>query len=177
VKSLRLQRRLLEEKRRQVGLAIQAIEEVEAELKTAARTAPNFSALKKIIEIMERQTNMEWTKKYYSDEAQVKIAEKAKTFTPEMQAQVTQQWNELVRDIETAIRNNEDPAGVNTRSLGERWAGIVRGFTGGNPEIQKGLNKLYADQANWPSNFQKPFSDEVYGYMKKVMAAHGISCN
>src|SRR6185312_5287641 len=61
VKSLRLQRRLLEEKRRQVGLAIQAIEEVEAELKTAARTAHNFSALKKIIEIMERQTNMEWT--------------------------------------------------------------------------------------------------------------------
>jgi len=38
------------------------------------------------------------------------------------------------------------------------------------------VNSFYADQTNWPSTFQKPFSDEVWQYIKKAMAAHKISC-
>lgn len=172
--TLRMQRRLLETKRWQVGMAIQAIDQAEQSLQSGG--TPDAAALKKIIEIMERQNNMEWAKKYYSEEAQVKIAEKAAGFTPEMQAAVTEKWNQLIRDVETAMRNQEDPASASARSLAERWSGMVRGFTGGDPEIQKGLNKLYADQGKWPANFQKPFSDEVAEYMKKAMKAHGISC-
>lgn len=172
--TLRMQRRLLETKRWQVGMAIQAIDQAEQSLGSSG--SPNPAALKKIIEIMERQNNMEWAKKYYSEEAQAKIADKAAAFTPEMQAAVTEKWNQLIRDVEAAMRNHEDPAGANARSLAERWSSMVRGFTGGDPEVQKGLNKLYADQGNWPSTFQKPFSDEVADYMKKAMKAHGISC-
>ncbi len=172
--TLRLQRQLLEAKRWQVGMAIQAIDQAEQSMQSGK--TPNMAALKKIIEVMERQNNMEWAKKYYSEEAQARIAEKAANFTPEMQAAVTEKWNQLVRDVEAAIRNHEAPAGANARSLAERWTNLVRGFTGGDPEVQKGLNKLYADQSNWPSNFQKPFSDEVWAYVQKAMAAHRISC-
>jgi DNA-binding transcriptional MerR regulator len=173
--TLRLQRRLLEEKRRQVTTAIHAIEEAERSLQEG--TAPRLAALKKIIEVMEMQNNMEWTKKYYSEEAQDKIEKKAATFSPQMQAQISQQWSELIRDVETAIRQNEDPSGLKARNLAERWSTLVRGFTGGDPDIQKGLNRLYQDQGNWPTTFQKPFNDEVWAYVKKAMAAHGISCD
>jgi DNA-binding transcriptional MerR regulator len=176
--TLHLQRRLLTEKRRQLETAIAAIAEAEAEAERAiaSRRAPDLAALKKIIEVMERQNDMEWTKKHYSEEAQAKIAERAQTFTPEMQAKVTEDWNELIRDVESAISSHEDPAGAKARKLAERWVGLLSGFTGGNPEVQKGLNKLYADQGNWPQSFQKPFSDEVWAYVKKAMAAHKISC-
>ena len=78
--TLRLQRRLLTEKRRQLETAIAAIEEAEAEAERAiaSRRAPDLAALKKIIEVMERQNDMEWTKKYYSEEAQAKIEERKK---------------------------------------------------------------------------------------------------
>ena|SRR5690242_873160 len=171
--TLRLQRQLLEAKRLQVGLAIQAIDEAEQSLQS--EDTPNLAALRKIIHVMERQNNMEWAKKYYSQEAQTKIAEKAANFTPEMQAAVTEKWNQLFRDIEAAIHNHEDPTSTNARALAERWSNLVRGFTGGDPEVQKGLKKLYADQSNWPSNFQKPFTDEVWAFVKKAMAAHRIS--
>ena len=172
--TLRLQRRMLLEKRLQVETAIQAIEEAQQSLKFSR--APNLTALKKIIEVMERQNAMEWTKKYYSEEAQAKIAERAKTFTPEMQAKVTQDWNDLIRDVESAISSHEDPTGAKARKLAKRWSEMVRGFTGGDAGVQKGLNKLYADQGNWPSSFQKLFSEEVWQYIKKAMAAHKISC-
>jgi len=172
--TLRLQRQLLLEKRAQVDAAIQAIQEAESSLQSGA--APRLAALKKIIEVMERQNSMEWTKKYYSDEAQAKIAERGRMFTPEMLAKVEQDWKELFQEIEAAMAGNLDPASPQARSLAERWTELLRGFTGGDPEIQKGLNKLYADQANWPKNFTRPFSDEVSGYIRKVMAAHKISC-
>ena len=172
--TLNLQRRLLRDKKRQIELALRAIEEAERSM--GSSHAPDWAALKKIIEVMEMETNNEWMKKYYSDEAQSKIAQKATSFTPEMQAQVTQQWNDLIRDVENAFQSRQDPAGAPARGLAERWAGMARGFTGGDPEVQKGLNKLYADQANWPATFQKPFSDEVWNFIRQAMKAHGISC-
>lgn len=172
--TLRLQRQLLEEKRRRVEMAIQAI--AHAERSFSPGCAPDWQALRKIIEVMEMQSNMDWTKKYYSEEAQAKIAERAKTWTPELQAQVTEQWRELFAEIETAIAQHEDPAGAKAQALAKRWSELVRGFTGGDPEVQKGVNQLYADQGNWPANFHKPWSDEVEAFIRKVMAANKTSC-
>lgn len=172
--ALSLQRRLLTEKQRQLAMALTAIAEAEAEAERALRSrrAPDLAALKKIIEVMERQNDMEWTKKYYSDAAQAKIAERAQTFTPEMQTKVTQDWNDLLRDVEAAIASHEDPASAKARQLAERWSGLVKGFTGGDPEVQKGLNKLYSDPGGWPASLKKPWSDDVDAFIRKAMAAH-----
>lgn len=172
--ALRIQRRLLLEKRLQVEAAIRAIEEAESSLKSGV--APDLAALKKIIEVMERQNSMEWTKKYYSEEAQAKIAERARTWTPELQAKVEQDWKALFADIEAAMASNVDPASAKAKALAQRWTELLRGFTGGDLGVQQGLNKLYADKSNWPENFTQPFKDEVWQYIKKVMAAHKISC-
>jgi len=173
--ALRLQKQLLQEKRRQVGMAIQAIEEAERSMSEQSTQSPDLAALKKIIEVMERQNNMEWTKKYYSPDAQATIAERAATFTPEMQAEVTKKWNELFSDIEMAMQQGEDPTSAKAKQLAQRWVELLKGFTGGDPEVQKGLNSLYADKSNWPKTFEQPFKNEVWGWMKKVMAANGIS--
>jgi len=171
--TLRLQRRLLQEKRRQVDAAIQAIEEAERSIQSGS--APELAALKKIIEVMERQNSMEWTKKYYSEEAQAKIAERGREWTPEMQAAVEQKWKALISDVEAAIAAKLDPASAKAGELALRWQELIRGFTGGDPQIQQGLKKLYADEQNWPQNFQKPFSDAVCEYIAKVTQAQGSS--
>src|SRR5260370_36063525 len=127
--TLYLQRRLLIEKRQQLDLAIQAM--AEAERSTVLGRTPDWTALKKIIEVMEMQNNMEWTKKYYSEEAQAKIAERAKIWTPELQAKVSEDWQKLVQDVEAAMAAGEDPASAKVQALAKRWSQLVRGFTGG----------------------------------------------
>jgi hypothetical protein len=153
--------------------AIQAIEEAERSFMSGG--AADLAALKKIIEVMERQNAMEWTKKYYSEEAQAKIAERARTWTPELQAKTEQDWKTLIAEVEAAIAAKLDPASAKARALAQRWSELIRGFTGGDPEVRKGLGKLYADQQNWPQTFTKPFSDEVCEYLKKAAQAHKIS--
>ena len=176
VATLRLQRELLSGKRRQVEAAMRAIDAAERSI--ASNGEPDWTTLKKIIEVLEMQANNDkaWMKQYYSEEAQAKIAELNKNWTPEMQIKVQQDWKDLICDVESAISGRVEPASGQAQALVQRWSDLVKSFTGGDPEIQKGVNSFYTDQTNWPSTFQKPFSDEVWQYIKQAMAAHKISC-
>jgi DNA-binding transcriptional MerR regulator len=162
--ALRVQREVLEERRRLLDQAIRAIGEAERN--------PRPALLRKIIEVIGMQENTDWKTKYYSPEARAKIEERGKDWTPEKQEQATRAWLELIRDVEAAL--GEDPAGERAQALAERWRKLVEGFTGGDADIAAGLRKLYADQANWPAEFQeqmKPFRNRaVWDFIGKAMA-------
>jgi DNA-binding transcriptional MerR regulator len=167
--ALQLQRTVLEQKRHMLDMAIQAIGDAERSIAPGGR--PDAALLKKIIEVIEMQDNNAWAAKYYTPEARAKIAARAKEWTPELQAKVSAEWTELFRDVEACL--NEDPAGEKAQALAARWKKLVAGFTGGDPEIGAGLNRLYADKANWPEQMKErmaPFSNpKVWEYMGRAM--------
>ena len=167
--ALRMQRTVLEEKRKLLDRAILAIKAAE---RSIAPGRPADSALlTKIIEVIEMQNDNSWTEKYYSPEARAKIDERKKEWTPELQAQVSKQWTELFADVEAAL--DEDPASEKAQALAARWKALVAGFTGGDPEIGKGLNKLYADRPNWPAAAKEQMASfgnpKVWEFMGRVM--------
>jgi DNA-binding transcriptional MerR regulator len=165
------QRLVLEAKRKLIDRAIRAIQDAERTLATGKR--PDAAILKKIIEVIEMQDNPNWTEKYYSEEARAKIAERGKAFTPEMQEQVSKQWTELFRDVEASL--HEDPAGAKAQALAVRWKTLVEGFTGGDPEVTKGLSAVWKDKANLPASTQaqmKPYGNpKVWEFIQGAMAA------
>jgi hypothetical protein len=63
------------------------------------------------------------------------------------------------------------------QALVTRWRTLVEGFTGGDPEIQKGLNRMYSDVPNWPAERQATFQTafgirpEIQEFIRKAMAA------
>ena len=162
--ALRMQREVLEERRRMLDRAIRAIREAERTTRPAL--------LRRIIEVIGMQENTDWKAKYYSPEARAKIEARGKDWTPEKQAEATRGWTELMADVEAAL--GEDPAGEKAQVLAARWRYLVGQFTGGDPEISTGLRKLYADQGNWPGDFReqmKPFlKQEVWEFIGKAMA-------
>ena len=162
--ALRRQRTLILEKRRLLDLAVEAIQR--AENTTASGELADWEAIQKIIEVIHMQDNMEWAKKYYSDEAREALAKRQ--VPVEVIEQAQGDWAVLIKDVEAAL--GEDPAGPKAQALAARWRKLIEGFTGGNPEVQKGLNKLYADQGNWPTTFKNPYSDEVGAFICQAMA-------
>jgi DNA-binding transcriptional MerR regulator len=165
--ALRAQRQVLEEKRALIGRAIDAIREAEQ--------SPDAGRLRKIIEVIEMQSNTDWTAKYYSPEAREKIESRKAQWTPELQAQATQQWTDLYRDVTAASEAGEDPAGEVAQALVARWQALVNAFTSGDYEIASGLQKLWSDQANWPAEAaerMKPFVNPVVGdFLEKARRA------
>jgi len=147
---LRLQRRTLEEKRRHLDAAIRAISA--AERLTAKGRAANWVTFQKIIEVIQMQNNTDWMMQYYSEDARRAIAERAKDWTPELQARCEADWAALGKDIEAATTEGVDPASARAQALADRWSKLIEGFTGGNPAVMEGLKKLYSDREHWPAN-------------------------
>ena len=165
--TLRQQRQAIEEKRNRLELAVQAIQR--AEYVVATSGAPGWETFAKIIEVINMQSNMDWTKKYYSEEAQHEIQKRAETIPREVIEQAQRDWATLISEVQAAVSDGEDPASEKSQALAGRWAELIKGFTGGNPEIQKGLNRMYSDQENWPASMPKPFSDEVQEFIAKAI--------
>jgi MerR family transcriptional regulator, thiopeptide resistance regulator len=160
---LRLQREIIVERRRRMDMAVKAIEE--AERLMASNGEPDWEVFTKIIEVINMQKDWEWVKNYYSQEQLEKLS---KGWSPELQQKAEQDWATLIKDVEAAL--GEDPAGERAQALAERWSKLIEAFTGGDPGIEQNLKKLYADQANWPSTFQKPCSDGVSAFIAKAIA-------
>ena len=168
--TLQLQRDVLTEQRRRIDRALAAIGRAESLL--AASGAPDWDAFKQIVEVITMsEMDYSWTKKYYSEEAQQKIEERKQAISPEVIEQGQRDWAVLIREVQQAVAEGVDPQSERAQGLAARWSELLRGFTGGDPEIQKGLNKMYADKQNWPAAFPRPFGDDVQAFIMQAMAA------
>jgi len=172
--ALRMQRTVLEAKRRLLDRAISAIRR--AEQSFAGGGPPDAATLKRIIEVIEMHDKTDWSEKYYSPEARARIEERRAAFTPEMQAKAHQEWQDLFRDVEAAL--GEDPASEKAQALGARWKKLVGQFTVDDRGIADGLNKMYADRPNWPAHvkeYMAPFSNpKVWEFMGRVLKCSSL---
>jgi MerR family transcriptional regulator, thiopeptide resistance regulator len=165
--SLQLQRKILEAQRERLDLALKAINRAEQVFNENGAT--DWESFNKIIEVINMQQNTDWTKKYYSETAQAKIEERKSLWSPQLQERVTKDWNDLTADIEAAIADGVKPSDERAQTLAARWGALIEEFTGGNREIQAGLNRMYADEKNWQTDWKKPFSDEVQNFIGEAM--------
>jgi len=167
--ALTQQKAIITEKRQQLDSAITAIDKAQKLLVT--NQEPDWETFKQIIEVINMQNNMDWTRKYYSADAKQKIDERAASISPEEMEQGQRNWASLIREVETAVSEGMDPESEAASSLAMRWSELIKGFTGGDREIQTGLNKMYSDQSNWPANFPKPYSDAAGKFIHEAIAA------
>lgn len=168
--ALQRQRRVLEEKRRLLDRAIKAIAEAELKIRSGERLEPQV--LKRIIEVINMQSNSDWMTKYYSEEGRAKVEARKHLWSPELQERVSKQWSDLFRDVEAAL--GEDPASEKVQALAERWMKLVEEFTAADPDITQGLKNLYKDRPNWPAEPQeqmKQFSNpKVWNFIHEAIA-------
>lgn len=167
--ALRRQQRVLGEKRRQLEQAITTI--AAAERSVRSETGPDWTLFRHVIQEIEMQNETNWQAKYYSPEAREKVEQRKALWSPELQERVSRQWNELFADIEASL--DKDPASPEAQALAARWRELLAGFTGGDPEIQKGLNRMWQDQQNWPAADRErvTIKPEVQEFIMKAMRA------
>jgi len=166
--TLQLQRKIIEAQRNRLDLVLEAINRAEKVFEQDGAT--DWESFNQIIEVINMEQNMDWTKKYYSESAQAKIEERKSLWSPELQERVTRDWNELTRDIEAAIADGVAPSDEQAQALAARWNALIDEFTGGDKEIREGLNKMYSDEKNWPqTSWKKPYSDDVQNFIAVAM--------
>ena len=142
VATFRQQREVLEERRRLLDRAIQALTEAEAAVASGASSTT--AILQEVIRVMEMQ-DVDVMRKYYSDEAWETWKHHYEDWPPE-------DWRALYKDIIAAM--GSDPKGPIAQSLVDRWLTIVQGASP-QPAIRSGLIKAWADREHWPAAFKR----------------------
>lgn len=166
--ALGIQRELLREKQGQIECALQAIER--------AIQAPGTEGVRVVIASLTKpgQDLNRWTEKYYSAGAKMKIQARRPQFTPAMQVEVSARWAELTAEVERQL--TADPASSVAQRLLRRWTALVEEFTQGDGEIQAGLQRTWADRANWPKDMRQKtagFRPEVMAFIARAREAAG----
>ena len=152
---LRRQQIVLAEKRQQLDAAIRAIGRAEQSL--ASRRDPDWALFVQIVKEIDMQNSTEWSKKYYSPAAQQTVEARQTQWTPELQERVTREWNALLADVGAAVEAREPATSARAKALAVRWRALLQDFTGGDAEVQQGLNKMWADKENWPADLRGRF--------------------
>jgi DNA-binding transcriptional MerR regulator len=170
--ALRMQRSALEEKRRLLDRAIGAIREAEAIV--ASGKPAGAAVLKKIIEVIEMQTNNDWMKKYANEAAQAKMDARKGEWSPELQERVSRQWMELIAEVQAAIGAGEDPASPKAQALAARWKELVESFTKGDADVTQAVSNVWKDRANWPEHAKeqaRPFqiTPQMWQFIRSAM--------
>jgi DNA-binding transcriptional MerR regulator len=166
--ALRMQREIIRQRRTQLDRALDAIERAESAI-GIDREATRWEALRTIIEVMKLENNdWSWTKNYYSAEAQEKIDVRAAAISKEDLEAGQRAWTQLIAEVEAAAKH-ENPSSDRAQELAKRWKALVHEFTGGDPAIHSGLNKLWSDRTHWPKDFKRPWSDDADRFIKAAM--------
>jgi DNA-binding transcriptional MerR regulator len=160
--ALRAQREALEEKRRLLEQAINAVREAEAALHSDGQAPP--ALYQRIIEVIDMQTNDDWKAKY-EQLVDAKVA-RLKSLAPEDLKAVRQEWSALIEDVRQAL--TDDPAGPRAQELAGRWLDLLGRLMGGRVDrTMVGAGTAYQAAGSWaPSDADKP----VWEFMQKVLA-------
>lgn len=163
--ALRWQRKVLEQKQDLLARAMTAIQEAEKAITQGHPADP--AILKKLIEVINMQEDIEVMKQYYSEEAWAKRR-------PRYAQGPSQDWKDLFRDVEAAL--GEDPAGETGQALASRWMALVERDSGGDPQLLAGGIKAWADRRNWPASLRRGIAkynvEATAQFIGKATTAH-----
>ncbi|MFN8608711.1 MAG: MerR family transcriptional regulator [Vulcanimicrobiota bacterium] len=155
--SLSLQVRVLIERRAQIDRILRILSEGPDDLTN-------------IIERIEREMNMDWMQQFYDPESWQKLAQRAKTYSPEEQQRDQQRWISLFEEARQHI--GDDLLCPTVQRLAARFKELVDEFTMGDPKIVQGLRAMQAQGAR--GVLKEPYTD-VKDFLGRALKAGGMS--
>jgi DNA-binding transcriptional MerR regulator len=187
--ALAQQRSMLRDRRGQLDRVIAAVERAERALAAGWRAS---DAIAEVMEVMRMEQQGDWRKKYftdeqlqemerlskgvYSEEAQAKLAARGAHWTEEDQARATQAWADVDADLKRMVAAGTDPASAEAQAWAQRRSELLQAFTGGDPDIEAGLQKWW-ETFNAMPEAQRPFAatsftPEEAQFMEQAMEAY-----
>jgi len=159
--ALRWQRKEIEDKQAHLGHALQAIRAAEKALDLGHPARPVI--LKRIIEVIDVQHDIELMKRYYSEEAW----ERRRRYYEEGPSA---EWQALYREVRALL--GEDPGSDQAQEVADRWLTLaVRSYTG-DPDVQTDSMTAWMDREHWPPAMKRRIAEfnleEVIAFIEQA---------
>jgi DNA-binding transcriptional MerR regulator len=121
------------------------------------------------IDAIEVMTRME---RYYTPEQLEALGKRAEALGEDGMQRAQEEWATLIAEVEAERVAGTDPADPRLDPLVERWTGLIRQFTGGDPGIKASLQRMY-DTEGAERASRGAMHAETMAYAGEAMAARG----
>ena len=182
--ALSQQKALLREQRWQIDNVIQAVEQAESILQTEE---PGWDTVVDVIRAIRMEKQNDWQKKYFTDEQRAametlhtkaysqealdKLA--SREWTEEDQRGVDQQYNALYAGVKRVVAEGQEPSSAEAQELAGQAIALLEAFTGGDPEIEAGLQNWWNQYQEIPAEqrpYQSPLSEDESAFLERAKA-------
>lgn len=83
---------------------------------------------------------------YYTPQQLAYLQERQEILGEERIQQAQSEWQELIEEVRTAIKNGIDPTSESMQKLAWRSQALIEEFTGADPGIERSLNQMYQQE-------------------------------
>ena len=97
-----------------------------------------------LLDLMKEMTNVE---KYYTPEQLETLAQRRAEHGEEAIRGFEQQWADLIARVQAAKDAGVDPASPEVLDMAREWSGLVQAFTGGDPGIQRAVQRVWDEES------------------------------
>ena len=110
--------------------------------------------------------------KYFTPEQLQVIKERREEVGQEHLERMQETWAELIALIRTEMEKGTDPADAKVQALARRWQDLLHQSTGGDPEIQEAMKRLWEEQGdNLAAQFGSKYdSRPIWDYITRAIA-------
>jgi DNA-binding transcriptional MerR regulator len=105
-------------------------------------------SVEEIIDTIEVISMTERLDKYYTPEQREEIAERGRALGEAGVRRAEAEWADLIARAKAEMANGTPPTDERVRRLAARWRELLSAFTGGNPAIQQGLNRMWQEETS-----------------------------
>src|SRR3954466_1696397 len=113
---------------------------------------------------------MTMSEQYYTPEQLEELDRRRLALGEDGMAKAQQDWADLIAAMDAQREAGTDVADPAVQALADRWEGMIRQFTGGDPGITASLKRMY-DEQGAPKASRGAMSPELSEYVQRVMAA------
>nr|MBX2820804.1 TipAS antibiotic-recognition domain-containing protein [Rhodothermaceae bacterium] len=132
----------------------------------------NRGTVPSINEVIDTIKMMKMHEKYYTEEQLGSLKKRREALGQEGMQKAQEDWTELNSAFRNAMENGLDPADEKVQVLVSRMAELIQAFTGGDPEVERSLGRMYQEEG--PEQASRGAVDKtLFEYIGKARAASG----
>jgi len=130
----------------------------------------NRGAAPSINEVIDTIMMMKMHEKYYTEEQLKSLKERGDALGHEGMQKAQEDWIKLNGAFRNAMENGLEPTDEKVQALVSRMRELIQAFTGGDPEIERSLRKMYQEEG--PEQASRGAVDKtLFEYIGKARAA------
>ncbi|HEX6750311.1 MAG TPA: MerR family transcriptional regulator [Longimicrobium sp.] len=107
---------------------------------------------------------------YFTPEQREELKARAAELGDDRIHAVEGEWERLMAEVRAEMDRGTDPSEPRVQALAARWMELVRGFTGGNPEIHGSLNRMWQQETTIHGIDTAPVR-EMMAYVQRALDA------